>query len=382
MKKTNFDQLIDRSHTNSIKWDLYPEDVLPLWVADMDFVAPQPIVDALQQRIDHPVYGYEGPNEELVKAICGWLERRHHWRVEPADIMLMTGVVSGMNWVANAFKEEGKHLLIQSPVYPPFFKVADNTGSALLEAPLIETEQGYAVDFAEFERMAAAGVDVFILCNPHNPVGRVYTREELERLGEICLRYGITICADEIHCDLVYPGHEHISIASLSKELATHTVTLMAASKTFNIPGLNFSFAVIPDEGNRKRMQKTAAGMVGHAEILANAAAKAAFTQCDDWLNDLLVYLQANRDYLLKYVRENMPEIKVYQPQGTYLAWLDCRPLGLEPDPFHFFLDNAKVALNDGKTFGEPGEGFVRLNFGCPRATLQEALEKMAAALH
>lgn len=382
MKKTNFDQLIDRSHTHSIKWDLYPEDVLPLWVADMDFAAPQPIVDALQQRIDHPVFGYEGPDAELMDAICDWINRRQHWKIDCDQIMLMTGVVSGMNWVANAFKEDGKSVMIQTPVYPPFFRVAENSGTALVEAPLTETEQGYQIDFAEFERVAAAGVGVFILCNPHNPVGCVYTREELERMGEICLRYGITICADEIHCDLIYPGHSHTSIASLSDELAAHTVTLMAASKTFNIPGLNFSFAIIRNEADRKRMKKAAAGMTGHAEILANAAAKAAFTQCDSWLADLLVYLEANRDYLLNFVQANMPEIKIHQPQGTYLAWLDCRALGLEPDPFHFFLNNAKVALNDGNTFGQPGEGFVRLNFGCPRATLQEALERMAAALH
>ena len=223
---------------------------------------------------------------------------------------------------------------------------------------------------------------MFILCNPHNPVGRVYTRAELERMGEICLRYGITICADEIHCDLVYPGHEHVSIASLSEELAAGTVTLMAASKTFNIPGLNFSFAIIPDGEKRKQMKKAASGMTGHAEILANAAAKAAFTQCDAWLGELLVYLEENRDYLMEFIRAEMPEIKINRPQGTYLAWLDCRALDLKPDPYHFFLKNAKVALNDGKTFGQPGEGFVRLNFACPRSVMQEALEKMAAALH
>ena len=382
MKKNNFDQLIDRKHTNSIKWDLYPEDILPLWVADMDFEAPQPIVSALQKRIDHHVYGYEGPDEELLKAICGWMERRHHWAVTPDQIMLMNGVVSGMNWVANAFKQEGKKLLIQPPVYPPFFQVAKNTDTDLIEAPLTYAEDGYQIDFEEFERKAAAGVGVFILCNPHNPVGRVYTHAELERMGEICLRHGITICADEIHCDLIYPGREHISVASLSDELAANTITLMAASKTFNIPGLNFSFAIIPSNENRQRMKKAASGMTGHAEILANAAAKAAFTECDAWLDELLVYLEENRDYLLDFIRAEMPEIKIYRPQGTYLAWLDCRSLGLKPDPYHFFLKNAKVALNDGKAFGEPGEGFVRLNFGCPRATLRKALERMAAALH
>ncbi|MDK2981560.1 MAG: cysteine-S-conjugate beta-lyase [Chloroflexota bacterium] len=381
MKKINFDQPVDRRHSNSIKWKLYPEDVLPLWVADMDFNAPQPIVDALQQRVDHTVYGYEGPDQELLEGICGWLERRHNWQVATDDIMLMTGVVSGMNWVANAFKAEGKKVMIQPPVYPPFFQVPKNIDSNLVEAPLIVTEDGYQIDFDAFERIAADGVGVFILCNPHNPVGRVYTRAELEKMGEICLRHGITICADEIHCDLIYSGQEHLSIASLSDDLAANTITLMAASKTFNIPGLNFSFAVIPNEAHRQQMKKTAAGMVGHAEILANAAAKAAFTQCDEWLDQLLVYLEGNRDFLLDFIRKEMPQVKVYQPQGTYLAWLDCRALDLKPDPFHHFLSKAKVALNDGKAFGQPGEGFVRLNFGCPRATLREALDKMAASI-
>jgi cystathionine beta-lyase len=381
MKMTDFDQHINRLYSYSIKWKLYPPDVLPLWVADMDFSAPPAILEALQQKINHTIFGYEDDRKALTQAICDWLERRHHWKVEPDQIVLMAGVVSGINWVANAFKQDGRDLLIQTPVYPPFFKVAEHTGTGLIQAPLKHTGEDYLIDFADFERKAKGGAGVFVLCNPHNPVGRVYTCAELERLGEICLRHGITICSDEIHCDLVYSGHKHVPIASLSDDLAAHSVTLMAASKTFNIPGLNFSFAVVPNLEYRQRMQAAAAGMLGHTDILANAAAKAAFTQCDDWLDDLLVYLKNNRDYVLDFIESEIPQIKCIQPEGTYLAWLDCRALDLKPDAYHFFLEQAKVALNDGATFGEPGNGFVRLNFGCPRATLTEALERMASAL-
>lgn len=381
MKTNNFDQVINRQHTNSIKWDLYPEDVLPLWVADMDFAAPDPILEALQTRISHPVFGYSGTDPELLENICAWVYRQHHWEVSPDQIMLMTGVVTGMNWVAHTFKKEKTGLLIQTPIYPPFFRVAQNAGMNLIEAPLIRTEQGYQIDFEDFERQASSGVSVFILCNPHNPVGRVYTRAELEKLGEICLRQHVMICSDEIHCDLVYSGHRHLSIASLSKELAENTVTLMAASKTFNIPGLHFSFAIVPNEDFRRRMQTAAAGVMGHPSILANAAASAAFTQCDDWLDELTMYLEGNRNYLMDFIQKKMPGVICFQPQGTYLAWLDCRAYNLEPDAFHFFLDQARVALNDGRTFGVNGEGFVRLNFGCPRATLKAALEKMATAI-
>lgn len=381
MEKYNFDRQINRRDTNSIKWDLYGKDVLPLWVADMDFAVSPKIVAALENRIAHPVFGYAGPDEQLLEAIREWVYRQHGWQITTEQIMLMPGVVTGINWMAHTFKEAQSGLLIQTPVYPPFFKAAANSGMQLIESPLIRGDSQYEVDFDDFEQKVSQGAKVFVLCNPHNPVGRVYSREELEKIGEICLRHNVLICSDEIHCDLVYSGNRHIPIASLSEELAQNTVTLMAASKTFNIPGLHFSFAVVSNPKLRERMEAAGAGIIGHPSVLANEAAKAAFTACDDWLEELLAYLESNRDYVLEYLAQHLPEINVFAPQGTYLAWLDCRKLDLQPDPYTFFLENAGVALNDGRTFGINGEGFVRLNFGCQRATLEKALDLMSAAV-
>ncbi len=382
MKPYNFDKPIDRSNTNSLKWDIYGKDVLPLWVADMDFAAPPPVVEAMQTRLDHPIFGYEGHDPQILEIICAWVKRRHGWSISPDQILLMPGVVTGINWVAKTFGQPEQGYLIQTPVYPPFFQAARNMQLKLIEAPLRQVDGRYQIDFEDFERRLTMGnAEIFVLCNPHNPVGRVFTRGELERLGEICLKHRVLICSDEIHCDLVYAGHKHIPIASLSPELAMNTITLMAASKTFNIPGLHFSFAIVPNMDWRKRMEAAEAGMVGHPEIFANAAAAAAFTQCDAWLEELLLYLQGNRDFLEDYIEKYLPEIHCNTPEGTYLAWLDCRASGLKPDAYQFFLEKARVALNDGKSFGANGEGFVRLNFGCPRQTLAAALARMRQAI-
>ena len=381
MEKTNFNTIIDRHGTKSEKWGRYDKDVLPLWVADMDFAAPSAVIRAIEKRISHPVFGYSVIDEELLEIICKWVLRRHGWKISPEQILLMSGVVTGINWTAKAFGTRGSGLMIQTPVYPPFFRAAGYTGLELFKSPLIRGESRYEIDFDDFEKKVSAGVKVFVLCNPHNPVGRVFKPEELERLGEICRRNDVVICSDEIHCDLIYGGEKHVPIASLSEELAQQTITLMAASKTFNIPGLHFSFAIVPNEEYRARLQTASEGLIGKPSFLANEAAKAAFTECDDWLAQLRRYLEDNREFILSYISEKMPEIKVLRPEGTYLSWLDCRALDLKPDPHQFFLNEARVALNDGKTFGENGCGFVRLNFGCPRKTLEEALDRMAQAI-
>ncbi len=382
MNATNFDRVIDRRGTDSLKWGMYGRETLPLWVADMDFPAPPAVLTALQERLNHPVFGYATHEPELLEMICAWVARRHGWQIMPEQVLLMPGVVTGINWVARSFGEKESGLIIQTPVYPPFFQTAINAQLKLSEAPLVETSAGYQIDFDDFEqRIRAERPRVLILCNPHNPVGRVFTREELERLGEICLRHHVLICSDEIHCDLVYSGYRHLPIASLSSELADHTITLMAASKTFNIPGLHFSFAIVSNANLRESMKSTGAGLIGHPELFANAAARAAFTCCDDWLEELRIYLEGNRDFLLDYLGKNIPDIRCTSPEGTYLAWLDCRALDVKADAAAFFLEQAGVALNDGKSFGENGAGFARLNFGCPRATLSEALERMRQAL-
>jgi len=381
MQTYHFDQIIDRRDSHSLKWNKYGPGILPLWVADMDFAAAPQILAALQKRLTHPIFGYSACDEELLEIICLWVERRHGWRISPEQVLLMPGVVAGMNWCARTFANPAAGIAIQTPVYPPFFGVACNTGYPLTEVPLVMTPAGYEIDFDDFESKVKHQTSLFILCNPHNPVGRIFSKSELQNLGEICLRHGVLICSDEIHCDLVYEGNHHIPMASLSEEFAQNTITLMAASKTFNIPGLHFSFAIVPNSQLRARMQAVGAGLVEPPNVLANVAAKAAFSECEEWLNQLLAYLQANRDYLTEFIGKNIQEIGYYPPQGTYLAWLDCRKMNLKPDPFQFFLRQAGVALNDGLTFGGNGKGFVRLNFGCPLEVLKTALEKMAVAI-
>jgi len=378
----NFDQFPERRITESIKWRYYPEDVLPMWVADMDFVSPEPVVAALQNRAAHGVYGYAEKMPALKEAIVGWLADRHGWQVQPDALVLLPGVVTGLNMAAHAFGESGDNVLVQTPVYAPFLEVPGNAGRILREAPLTEDRNcQYSIDFDAFERAIDARTRLFILCNPHNPVGRVYRPEELEQLAEICLRRNVVICSDEIHCDLVFANHRHTPIASLAPEIARRTITLMAPSKTFNIAGLQCAFAVIPDAEIRRQFQRASQGLVCHLNLMGQTAALAAYRYGKPWLEDLLAYLQSNRDYLVETVQNELPGVCVVPPEGTYLAWLDCRDAGLPESPFKFFIKEARVALEEGKKYGTAGEGFARLNFGCPRSLLAEALERMKAAL-
>ncbi len=379
-KKYDFDNLISRCDSDSVKWNLYPENVLPLWVADMDFPSPSEIVNALQDRISHPFFGYGCEDEELREVIVDWITNRHGWKIQPDWLLIVPGVVTGMNWAIQSVLDSGENLGYQTPIYPPFLKFARNAEVGEVQIPFNNTDNGFQIDFNEFEK-SIQNCSAFALCNPHNPVGRVFTSTELERIAEMCLRYGVVICSDEIHCDLVYSNHRHIPIASLSEEIARNTITLMAPSKTFNIPGLEFSYAIVPDPDLRKKMENSRRGLIGHPNILGVPAAKAAYRYGEDWLKNLLVYLEDNRDFLNGYLQEHIPQIRFHQPEGTYLAWLDCCALNLEKDPYSFFLEEAKVGLNNGRDFGKEGEGFVRLNFATPRSNLVNALGRMEAAL-
>jgi len=278
--------------------------------------------------------------------------------------------------------DPGGSALVQTPVYPPFLSAAKNAGMTRQDSPLLpDADLSYQIDWTGFEAAITDQTRLFILCNPHNPVGRVFRRDELERMAEICLRRGVPICSDEIHCDLLYRGHQHIPMASLSPEVARSTITLMAPSKTFNIAGLQCSFAIIQNPNLRQAFQQAGQGLVGWVNVMGLVAGLAAYRHGQAWLEALLPYLQANRDFLHQYVREHLPGVKMGLPEGTYLAWLDCRQAGISGSPYDFFLKEARVALNNGEAFGPGGEGFVRLNFGCPRATLVQALEQMRAAL-
>jgi cystathionine beta-lyase len=379
----DFDKVVDRRGTDSNKWNKYGPDVLPLWVADMDFASPPPVIEALRARVEHGIFGYlrEGA-PELVEVFTERCRKRYGWDVPRDAIMLAPGVNPANNVAARAACEPGDGFVILTPAYPPLLRVPGNVGlEAQLPVLARRADGRYEIDFDAFERAITPKTRAFLLCNPHNPVGRVYTREELLRLAEICLRHRLTIVADEIHCDLLYTGHEHVPMASLGPEVAMHTITMMAPSKTFNQAGLKASVAVVTDPALRERFQSARKDLVQPtANVMGYTAMVTAYRDGGPWHEALLRYLEANRDYLADYVSRHLSGVTMAKPEGTYLAWLDCRPAGIA-DPFTFFLEKAKVAFNDGKLFGAPGDGFVRLNFGTPRGLLTEGLERMRRAL-
>lgn len=382
----NFDELIDRRPTASTKYKFYDPDVLPLWVADMDFRAPPVVIDALRAQVEHGVYGYELTSENLLTTLQARLERLYGWRVAPQDILAIPGLVTGFNVAARAVCQSGEAYLVQPPVYFPMLDVSKNIGLLRQEAPLTARPNGhtqhYEIDFEAFEAAITDRTRLFLMCHPHNPVGKVFTREELTRLAEICLRHNLFICSDEIHSELLLGGASHIPIAALAPEVAQRTITLIAPSKTFNTAGLFCGFAIIPNPELRQQFQTICNQLVLHVASFGLTAAEAAFSPAtDEWLTDLRAYLTANRDTLVDYVAEFFPGVRTTVPDATYLAWLDFSALNLPDSPFEFFLKQAKVALNDGATFGVGGEGYVRLNFACPRATLLRGLEQMRGAL-
>lgn len=378
----DFDELIDRRSSESVKWHTYDEDVLPMWVADMDFVSPQPVIQALRERLNHAVFGYPKQMPETHQVIINRLADLYGWQVLPEDLILLPGVVKGFNLACHGLAIPGGAVLVETPVYPPILKAPEHAGMIRQESPLERLPDGsYLVDWDAFENAITPKTRLFILCNPHNPVGRVFRRPELERMAQICLQKGVVICSDEIHGDLIYQGHQHIPIASLDPEIAQNTITLMAPSKTYNLAGLQCSFAVIQNEALRDQFHAAMDGLVSWVNLMGMIAMSAAYRDGNEWLDQLLVYLQSNRDYLFDYVQEHLPGVSMAKPEGTYLAWLDCRKAGIESNPYEFFLEKGRLAFNDGLSFGQDGEGFVRLNFGCPRSMLEEALKRMKTAL-
>jgi cystathionine beta-lyase len=376
------DQIVDRCAVEGAKWHRYAEDVLPLWVADMDFRAPDPVIQALRERVEHGVYGYPGELPELRPVVVERIERLYDWRVSPESLVFLPGIVTGFNLAIRALTFPGDGVLAQTPVYYPILHAPGNHGCTLDEMELtLEQSGSYSIDYDSFEVAITDRTRVFVLCNPHNPVGRVYRRDELERMAEVCLRHDMVICSDEIHCDLLFPGYQHLPIATLSPEIAERTITLMAPSKTYNIAGLQCSVAIIENSDLRKRFLDARGGLVSWVGSMAQAAALAAYRDGQPWLDGVLRYLESNLDCLCDYVATELPGVTMCRPEGTYLAWLDCREATLPSNPHEFFLEQAKVAMNDGTTFGKGGEGFVRLNFACCRAVLLEALQRMRNAL-
>jgi cysteine-S-conjugate beta-lyase len=379
----DFDRVIDRRSSDSNKWRKFPPDVLPLWVADMDFPSPPVVVRALRARVEHGFFGYLADPNELPEVVAERVAKRYGWRVSPEAVVTLPGVIAGFNQALKALTSPGDGLLVQTPVYPPILRAAGNHGLRRDQHALTRGADGrYTIDLDAFAAAFRERTRAFLLCNPHNPVGRLYGRVELEGLAEACLRRDAVIVADEIHCDLLLDGRQHVPIASLAPEVEQRTITLMAPSKTFNLPGLKCAIGIIPNASLRERFVAAAADMVPKIGVLGYTGALAAYREGDAWLEALLAYLKDNRDFLVQQVRATLPGLAMAPPEATYLAWLDCRGSAVAGrDPYTFFLERAKVALNDGVTFGPGGAGFVRLNFGCPRPLLAQALERMRAAL-
>jgi len=384
----DFDWLPDRRSTESVKWNHYDPDILPLWVADMDFASPEPVIRALRERVEHGVFGYaptifNDPHETLTlrRLIQERLMRKYRWEVQPDEMIFLPGVIPGFNLACHAMASASGNVLVQTPVYPPILAAPGNAGMECRAMELVSNPDGeYGIDREAFERAVTDRTRLFILCSPHNPVGRVFRRDELEMMADVCLRQGVVICSDEIHSDIVFSGHRHIPIATLGPEIAANTITLISPSKTFNLAGFSLAVAIIQNPDLRQKVLASGKGLVSRACVMGLTGAQAAFQDGEDWLDQLLCYLESNRDFLVDYVRHEMPGIRVREPEGSYLAWLDCRKAGIDGDPFMFFLEKARVALNAGASFGKGGEGFVRLNYGCPRSVLAEALQRMRNA--
>ena len=374
----DFDTPVERRGTGSMKWEKYKDqDIIPMWVADMDFRSPPAVIRAIEQRTADGVFGYPLTPEKLNDGVLSMLREAYAWEVKPEWLVWLPGLVTGINVACRAVGEDGDDVMTAVPAYPPFLSAPGYSRRSLIKVPLKEKDNRWKFDFDRLEQMITDKTRMFILCNPHNPVGRVYTRNELAELAAICNRHDIVICSDEIHCGLILDKDKvHVPTAVLDPEVAARTITLMAPSKTFNLPGLGCAFAVISDRNLRDRFKNAMAGIVPRPNVLGYAAAMAAFAECADWHAALLDYLRGNLETIAGAIRL-MPPFSIAPVEATYLAWIDMRAAGLK-DPAKFF-EEAGVGLQDGIEFDGPG--FARLNFGCPRRLLEKALARMQAAM-
>lgn len=382
-----FDRVIDRRGTLSVKWDdvhrvFGHEDVWPMWVADMDFPAPKEVQEALRQRVEHGVFGYTVIPDSLKEAVCQWLERRHDWTIDPSWLVFAHGVVPAVAAAIEAFSEPGDRIIVFSPVYRPLFDLVRRHDRTLLFSPLRLEEDNYAIDWDDLERKLP-DAKLLILCHPHNPGGKSWTKEELERLGELCLKHGVFVLSDEIHADLTLPPAKHTPFASLHPELAAQSATFRAPTKTFNLAGLQAAEVILPDESRRRAFRRV---QQRHGFFTLNAfaivGAEAAYRHGGPWLDALLDYLRQNIDMTVAYLAEHLPQLRPIRPQATYLVWIDCRGLGLsEAELKKRLLEKGKLAVEFGSKFGQEGVGFIRLNIACPRPTLEEGLRRLATAL-
>ncbi|WP_311886831.1 MULTISPECIES: PatB family C-S lyase [unclassified Pseudomonas] len=376
----DFDQVFDRHNTGSTKWSRYSADVLPMWVADMDFAAPPVVIAALQQRLLHPLVGYSVAQDNLRDAIVADLWNKFSWKVKPQELIFLPGVESGFNMALKALVQPQQNVVVQVPNYPPLRHAPGHWGLNKVELEFVAQADGTYLTPLDVLRESLNGGGALLLSNPHNPIGKVFGREELQAVADICAAQDAWIISDEIHAELCFDGRVHIPTASLSPEIAERTITLMSASKAYNIAGLKTSFMIIQNAALRERVNHARCGMVDSVNPLGMEATRVAYSEGGPWLAELKTYLQANRDWLVEAVRSRLPGVSINVPQGTYLAWLDCSALDLD-DPQQFFLEQGKVGLSAGLDFGDQNQQFVRLNFGCPRSLLEEGIARMERAL-
>ncbi|UCE88042.1 MAG: pyridoxal phosphate-dependent aminotransferase [Deltaproteobacteria bacterium] len=365
------------------KWALYPADVLPAWVADMDLPVAAPIRRVLRRSVDRSYLGYPvNPRpQDLPTLFAARARERYGWKLRPGRVEVITDVVQGIYVALQQFAQRGEGVVFQTPIYPPFFDAVRETQRRAVESPLVAGAAGYEIDFDELRASLDPGTRILLLSHPHNPTGRVFTRSELEALAELAVERDLLIVSDEIHADLVFSGHTHIPIATLGPEVEQRTLTLMSASKAFNSAGLRCAVAACGSDALARRFNELPRHTRGGINALGLAATDAAWRHAQPWLDRALRHLEANRDFAAAFLAERLPQVRCFPPEATYLAWLDCRALGLSPSPYEFFLEHARVALSDGRRFGKTGEGFVRLNFATSRAILTDALERMARAV-
>lgn len=385
MYKDSFNEGVNRLGTNAVKYDKYKEnfntnedDIIPMWIADMDFKTCDEITKALQNKLSTGNLGYDTVNG-YYESVVKWMRNRHNVDINVEDVVYTPGVVTAINFLLKILIKENDKVLVQSPVYHSFFRVLNENKCDVVQSELFIKDNRYEIDFDEFENKISTGVKVLILCNPHNPIGRVWTKEELERIVEICESYKVFIISDEIHSDLVFKGYKHTSLTTVAPYYKDNIVTLTAPSKTFNLAGLYVSNAIITDEKLRSRYKELFSTT---PNVLGAEALIAAYNKGETWLEELLEYIESNYNYVLKFVNENIPKIKVIKQEGTFLTWLDCRELGLSDEELErFFLEEAKLALSTGTAFGKGGSGFMRMNIGCPISTVKEALERLKNAV-
>ncbi|NLB25916.1 MAG: putative C-S lyase [Bacteroidales bacterium] len=384
MSKYNFDEIIPREGTNSLKYDARKQvfnssDILPLWVADTDFKTPDFIVNAIKKRAEHEIFGYTFKPDSYYRSIIGWMQRRHNWSIKKEWISFSPGVVAGLTCAIKAFSNPGDGVVVQPPVYSPFFSCVEGTGREIVRNPLIIKNNRYTFDFHNLKSQINKKTRLLLLCNPHNPGGMVWKNEELEELGSICNKNDILIISDEIHSDLIFKGNRHIPITMVSEETAKNSIILSAPSKTFNIAGLTTSVVIIPDKKKFEQFEKILnLAHLGMGNIFGAVALEAAYSYGDEWLNQLLDYLWNNYLYLKKFFNNNLPEVKVMNPEATYLVWLDFREYRIDGKELtKLIVDKAKVGLNNGAGFGIEGNGWMRLNIGCPRSVLAEGLNRL-----